>query len=208
MNLPNKLTTMRMVLVILLMTWLLIPARWINLDFFIFEAVYFRYFVAAIVFTIAAITDFFDGFLARRLDMVTTYGKFMDPIADKLLVNSSLIILAVRLNSRPFQATISVAFVVIMIARDVIVDGMRLVAASQNKVMAANKFGKIKTVLQMIGIVMYFFNGWPLSDQRIDAAYPLLPLVVMFFATLASVASGIIYIVQNRHVLKEEDASS
>lgn len=208
MNLPNKLTTMRMVLVILLMTWLLIPARWINLDFFIFEAVYFRYFVAAIVFTIAAITDFFDGFLARRLDMVTTYGKFMDPIADKLLVNSSLIILAVRLNSRPFQSPLPVAFVVIMIARDVIVDGMRLVAASQNKVMAANKFGKIKTVLQMIGIVMYFFNGWPLSDQRIDAAYPLLPLVVMFFATIVSLASGIIYIVQNRHVLKEEDASN
>ncbi len=197
-----------MVLVILLMTWLLIPARWINLDFFIFEAVYFRYFVAAIVFTIAAITDFFDGFLARRLDMVTTYGKFMDPIADKLLVNSSLIILAVRLNSRPFQSPLPVAFVVIMIARDVIVDGMRLVAASQNKVMAANKFGKIKTVLQMIGIVMYFFNGWPLSDQRIDAAYPLLPLVVMFFATIVSLASGIIYIVQNRHVLKEEDASN
>lgn len=203
MNLPNKLTTMRMVLVVLLIIWLVIPASWFNVDQIIFSAVNLRYFVAAIVFAIAAITDFFDGFLARKLNLITNYGKFMDPIADKLLVNSLLIVLLVRVESRPDQAIVPLILVLIMIARDTIVDGLRLVAISQSKVLAANIFGKMKTVLQMIAIIMFLLNGWPFTNQISDSAPPIVALIFMYAAAFVSLLSGIIYVMQNRDVLKE-----
>lgn len=206
MNLPNKLTTMRMGLVVILIVLLLLPSNWLfNIDqVLIFGSVYLRNFIGAIIFAIAAITDYFDGYIARKHNLITNYGKFMDPIADKLLVNSVLIILAIRSSTRPFQAVIPVVFVVLMIARDTIVDGMRLVAVSQNKVLAANIFGKVKTVLQMVALILYLLNGWPFSNQVINSAPPIVALILMSLATLASLVSGIIYLVQNRNVLKEE----
>ncbi len=206
MNLPNKLTTMRMGLVVILIVLLLLPSGWLfNIDsVLIFGSIYLRHFIAAIIFAIASITDYFDGYIARKYNLITNYGKFMDPIADKLLVNSVLIILAVRVSTRPFQAVIPLVFVVLMIARDTIVDGMRLVAVSQNKVLAANIFGKIKTVLQMVALILYLLNGWPFSNQVINSAPPIVAYILMALATIASLVSGIIYIVQNRNVLKEE----
>ena len=130
----------------------------------------------------------------------------MDPIADKLLVNSLLIVLLVRVESRPYQALVPLILVLIMIARDTIVDGLRLVAISQNKVLAANIFGKIKTVLQMIAIIMYLLNGWPFTNQMHDSAPPLVALIFMGAATFVSLLSGIIYVVQNRDVLKEHSS--
>lgn len=205
MNLPNKLTTARMILVILLISFMLIPAHWFPHEpVMIFKHVYLRYFIAAIVFLIAAITDYFDGYFARKLNLITNYGKFMDPIADKLLVNSMLIILAVPRNAFPWQITIPVVLVVLMIARDTIVDGFRLVAASQNKVLAANIFGKVKTVLQMVAIVMVLLNDWPFSTQAGGgSSAPYVSYVILGAATLVSLVSGIIYIAQNINVLKE-----
>ncbi len=206
MNLPNKITTARMGLVVVLIILLLLPSRWLfNIDnVMIFGSVYLRNFIGAIIFTVASITDYFDGYIARKYNLITNYGKFMDPIADKLLVNSVLIILAVKSSTMPFQAVIPLVFVVLMIARDTIVDGMRLVAVSQNKVLAANIFGKIKTVLQMVALILYLLNGWPFSNQVISSAPPIFAYVLMALATLASLVSGIIYLVQNRNVLKEE----
>ncbi|OQC50407.1 MAG: CDP-diacylglycerol--glycerol-3-phosphate 3-phosphatidyltransferase [Tenericutes bacterium ADurb.Bin024] len=205
MNLPNKLTTARMILVILLIIFMLIPPQWFSFEpMIIFTHVYLRYFIAAIVFLLAAITDYFDGYFARKLNLITNYGKFMDPIADKLLVNSMLIILAVPHNAFVWQISIPVIFVVLMIARDTIVDGFRLVAASQNKVLAANIFGKIKTVLQMIAIVMFLLNDWPFSSQAGGgSSFPFVSMIVMGAATLVSLLSGFIYIFQNISVLKE-----
>ncbi len=204
MNLPNKLTTIRMALVILLIGFLLIPSSWLPfLADTIFGAIYVRYFIGAIIFLVAAITDYFDGYLARKLNLITNYGKFMDPIADKLLVNSLLIILISPLSEHTGQISIPLIFVVLMIGRDIVVDGFRLVAAAQNKVLAANIFGKMKTVLQMIAIIMYLLNDWPFSQQLSNPGFPYVSFIFMALATFVSLLSGIIYISQNISVLKE-----
>ena len=204
MNLPNKLTTIRMALVIILIALLLIPSSWFNATApTIFNAVYLRYFIGAIIFLIAAITDYFDGYLARKMNLVTSYGKFMDPIADKLLVNSVLIILVSPQAAYTNQISIPVIFVVLMIGRDIVVDGFRLVAAGQNKILAANIFGKLKTVLQMIAIVLYLLNDWPFTNQLTNASFPYVSFIFMALATFVSLLSGAIYIGQNISVIKE-----
>ena len=204
MNLPNKLTTIRMALVIILIALLLIPASWFGLnDTTIFGQIYLRYFIGAIIFLVASITDYFDGYLARKLNLITNYGKFMDPIADKLLVNSLLIILVSPLASFAGQIKIPVVFVVLMIGRDIVVDGFRLVAAGQNKILAANIFGKLKTVMQMIAITLYLLNDWPFSQQLTNPSFPIVSFIFMALATLVSLLSGAIYIGQNISVLKE-----
>ena len=127
----------------------------------------------------------------------------MDPIADKMLVNSMLIILTVPHQAFVGQISVPVIFVVLMIARDTVVDGFRLVAANQNKVLAANIFGKAKTVLQMIAIVMFLFNDWPFSHQMQSDSFPIVSMIVIGAATFVSLLSGFIYIFQNISVLKE-----
>ncbi|MFA5485855.1 MAG: CDP-diacylglycerol--glycerol-3-phosphate 3-phosphatidyltransferase [Bacilli bacterium] len=204
MNLPNKLTTIRMALVIILIALLLIPSSWFNASTpTIFSQVYLRYFIGAIIFLIAAITDYFDGYLARKMNLVTNYGKFMDPIADKLLVNSVLIILVNPQSAYVNQISIPVIFVVLMIGRDIVVDGFRLVAAGQNKILAANIFGKLKTVLQMIAIVLYLLNDWPFTNQLTNPMFPYVSFIFMALATFVSLLSGAIYIGQNISVIKE-----
>lgn len=211
MKLPNKLTTARMIFVVLLIIFLLLPPEWFGSEpIMLFGNVYLRYFIGAIIFIVAAVTDYFDGYYARKLKLITNYGKFMDPIADKLLVNSMLIILTIPHRSFASQIQIPVTFVVLMIARDTIIDGFRLVAANQNKVLAANIFGKAKTVLQMIAIVMYMLNDWPFSKQTtIDSPAPVVSLIFISLATAVSLISGFIYIFQNISVLKDknEDAT-
>lgn len=204
MNLPNKLTTIRMALVIALIILLVFPYSYFSIDipYVLNGAVSLIYLIGAVIFIIAAVTDFFDGYLARKLNLITNYGKFMDPIADKLLVNSVLIILIAPQFA--YQSSIPLLFVVLMIGRDIAVDGFRLVAASQNKVLAANIFGKIKTVLQMVAIVLYLLNDFPFSNQMTGSAPPFVSLIVVSLATLASLISGIIYIYTNRFVLREE----
>lgn len=204
MNLPNKLTTIRMALVVALIGILVFPYSYfaIEVPYVLNGAVSLVYLIGAIIFIVAAITDFFDGYLARKLNLITNYGKFMDPIADKLLVNSLLIILVVPQFA--YHQAVPLILVVLMIGRDIVVDGFRLVAANQNKVLAANIFGKIKTVLQMVAIVLYLLNDFPFSNQMTGSAPPLVSLVVMILATIASVTSGFIYIIKNRHVLSEK----
>lgn len=205
MNLPNKLTTIRMALVILIVALLLFPYNLLDITIpNVFWATNLIYFIAAIVFIIAAFTDFLDGYIARKHNLITNYGKFMDPIADKLLVNSLLIILIAPSSiNYPHQAAIPLIFVVLMIGRDIVVDGFRLVAASQNKVLAANIFGKVKTVLQMVAIILFLLNDFPFSNQMTDSAPPIVSLIILGLAALVSVLSGVIYIVQNRQVLKD-----
>ena len=193
-----------MILVILLIAFLLIPPTWLgNEPIILLSNVYLRYFIAAIVFIVAAITDYFDGYLARKFNLITNFGKFMDPIADKMLVNSMLIILTVPHQAFVGQISVPVIFVVLMIARDTVVDGFRLVTANQNKVLAANIFGKAKTVLQMIAIVMFLFNDWPFSHQMQSDSFPIVSMIVIGAATFVSLLSGFIYIFQNISVLKE-----
>ena len=148
--------------------------------------------------------------MARKLNQVTSFGKFLDPIADKLLNDATMIFLLVPQAYAPNQRndstmlTILMICVIVMIARDLVVDALRMIAVEQGKVIAANIFGKIKTVFQMVAIPMLLLNNWPFS--YIDGALPE-PLkisnIFFYLATIMSLVSGIIYIIQNRHVLKK-----
>ena len=168
------------------------------------------YFIFTIVFIIAAFTDMLDGKIARKFNLVTDLGKFLDPIADKLLNDAMMIFILVPQAYAPSQRsdnlmlTILVICVVLMITRDLIVDALRLVAVKKDIVIAANIFGKAKTVLQMIAIPMLLLNDWPFS--YFDSSWPqALQISNLFFyaATIMSVVSGIIYVYQNRKVFKE-----
>lgn len=204
MNLPNKITVFRMAMVVVIWLAMLFPYSSLGIEVpYIFGEVNLVYFIVFWLFVVASFSDFLDGHIARKYNLVTNFGKFMDPIADKLLVDGLLIILLVP-SITPADASIQMAIPVIatliMIARDLIVDVIRLIAASQNRILAANVFGKIKTVLQMVAIPLVLLNDWPfvLFDGEVNIA-----LIVVYLATLASLLSGIIYVYQNRDVLRE-----
>lgn len=196
MNLPNKITTFRMILVVFVTTFLLLPSEWFMTIPYI--DVSLNFFIAWILFIIASLSDMLDGKIARKYNMVTDYGKFMDPIADKLLVNTALIILA---SYGPIR--VNVICVIIMIARDIVVDAVRLNAMRKNVVVAANIFGKLKTVFQMVAIILIIVNDFNLDSLlHLNDNYYLGQLF-MYVATLTSLISGIIYIIQNRNVFSE-----
>ena len=196
MNLPNKITTLRMVLVIFIATLLLLPIEWFPVITGI--NVSLNFFIAWILFIVASISDFLDGYIARKYNMVTDYGKFMDPIADKLLVNSTLIILMVN-----GPITILPVCVVLMIARDIVVDAIRLNAMRKNEVVAANIFGKLKTVLQMVSLILVLVNDFGLSSLLGLPNGLYIGQIMIYLATLASLLSGVIYVIQNRKVFSE-----
>lgn len=196
MNLPNKITTLRMILVVFVATFLLLPSEWFMTIPYI--GVSLNFFIAWILFIIASLSDMLDGKIARKYNMVTDYGKFMDPIADKLLVNITLIILA---SYGPIR--VNVICVIIMIARDIVVDAVRLNAMRKNVVVAANIFGKLKTVFQMVAIILIMVNDFNLDSLlHLNDNYYLGQLF-MYVATLTSLISGIIYVIQNRNVFSE-----
>ena len=155
MNLPNKLTTLRMVAVLIVIAIALIPwnglatggtfiQNWMYACYSNKDLVWVRI-VLFVIFVLASVTDFLDGNIARKNNIVTTYGKFMDPIADKLLVNSLFMILTC-------WGLVPLGVLLIVICRDIIVDAIRMVMCEKNVVVAANIFGKLKTVIQMIAI--------------------------------------------------------
>ena len=199
MNLPNKITTFRMGCVLVIAFLLLFP--WANMGInvpVLFNGVDLVYIITFILFLVASFSDFLDGHIARKYNMVTNYGKFMDPIADKLLVNSLFIILMV---SGPFR--IPAWITVIMIARDLIVDAIRLLAAEQNKVLAASFWGKLKTVLQMVALSFVLLNGVPLSFIS-PLAGNIFCLVLCSLAAFTSLMSGIMYLVKNISVFQDQ----
>ncbi len=210
MNLPNKITLARMVLVVVLIGLLFFP--FIALGIVIptinvgipENGINLIYLIAGIIFLIASLSDFVDGYLARKLNQVTNFGKFMDPIADKLLVDSALIFLMTAPSWAPEQAiTVPTIVVIVLIARDLIVDAMRLVAAQRGQVIAANIFGKIKTVAEMVAIVFVFLNDWPFSYLNLPEGWSVTH-ILCYLAAVASLLSGVIYIVQNVQVLKDK----
>jgi len=218
MNLPNKITLSRIILIIAMIIGIFVLAiTEIALgpnNYFIApnlgnSRINLVYLVICVVFIIAAATDYLDGHLARKLNLVTDFGKFLDPIADKLLNDATMIFLLVPQiyapdqRSNPLALTILAICVIVMIGRDLVVDALRLIAVKNNVVIAANKFGKAKTVLQMIAIPMLLLNDWPF--HYFDNSWPeALQVSNLFFyaATAMSLISGIIYVYQNRQVLK------
>lgn len=216
MNLPNKITLSRIILIITMIIGIFVLAIVEAIPEAAFIApnigdspINLVYLIICIVFIIAAATDYLDGHLARKLNLVTDFGKFLDPIADKLLNDATMIFLLVPQVYAPSQRhdpialTILAVCVIVMIARDLVVDALRMIAVKNNVVIAANMFGKAKTVLQMIAIPMLLLNDWPFC--YFDSKWPeALQVSNIFFylATAMSLISGIIYLKQNKQVFK------
>lgn len=200
MNLPNKLTISRIIISVLIII-LLIGGNYITsiigIDIpkiFVNEAIVvdLKYILAGILFIIASITDFLDGYIARKKNLITNFGKLVDAIADKILVNSVLIILSA-------QGFIHPIIPVIIIIRDSIVNSIKMLAASNGKVVAAINLGKVKTACLMVGIVLTLFYNLPFELWNISVAK-----VLLFVATILSVISGIQYFSLNKHLIKEK----
>ena len=196
MNLPNKLTMLRIFMTIAIIVILLFPFYQVNVEFPLWAwkfkeviEVDSRYIISGILFVLASLTDFFDGKIARKRNMVTDLGKFLDAIADKVLVNSVLIILAA-------QTIISPIIPVVIIFRDTIVDSIRMMASTKGVVIAAGKAGKIKTATMMIGLTLTFFYNLPFEIWNINIAD-----VLLIIATVLSIYSGIEYYYANKKVL-------
>ncbi len=175
MNLPNKLTIFRVILIPVFVVFMLVDItsadKWISLAIFI----------------VASLTDMLDGMIARKYGLVTNFGKFMDPLADKLLVCSALVCLVA-------MERIPAWVVIIIIAREFIISGFRLIAADNGVVIAASYFGKFKTVFQMVMICLM------IADIE---AIALLTEVVMWVAVVLTIVSLIDYLVKNKDVMKE-----
>jgi CDP-diacylglycerol--glycerol-3-phosphate 3-phosphatidyltransferase len=198
MNLPTKLTVLRIILTFVVIFLLVFPFYTIGITWpkylIMGVSVKSEFIVAGIIFIIASVTDFVDGYLARKNNQVTDTGKMLDAIADKILVNSVLIILA----SKGF---ISVMIPIVIVLRDTFVNAIKMEAASKGKVVAAIKSGKIKTAALMVGIVLTFFYNLPFEAINIRVSDFLL-----FFATVMSIISAIEYYNLNKNIIfpKEE----
>ena len=197
MNLPNKLTISRIIMSIVIIILLLVPFQMAGIEFpqlFIDEklVVDSKYLIAGILFILASITDFLDGYIARKNNLVTDFGKLLDAIADKVLVNSVLIILA-------SQGFIHPIIPVVIIVRDSIVNSIKMIAASEGKVVAAIKSGKIKTATLMVGITLTLFYNLPFELFNLRVSDFLL-----FGAAILSVISGIQYYLLNKHLIIED----
>ena len=181
MNTPNKLTVARMILVPFLVLFMLTDLGG--------EA---NRYIALAIFVVASVTDWFDGKLARKYNLVTNFGKFMDPLADKLLVCSAMICM---IPLGKLQAW----FVIVIIAREFIISGFRLVASDNGIVIAASYWGKFKTTFQMLMVIVIIFNinlqlGW----------LNILGTILIYVALVLTVVSLIDYIAKNKDVLKDQ----
>lgn len=178
MNLPNKLTILRVILIPVFVLLMLIDQ-----DSFTCRV------LAEVVFVVASITDLLDGKIARKYNLVTNFGKFMDPLADKLLTCSAFICL---IETKQISSWI----VIVIIAREFIISGFRLVASDNGVVIAANMWGKVKTVFQMASIIVLIINfDFPL--------WQLLGNILVYIALILTIVSLVIYIKDNMNVLKE-----
>ncbi len=197
MNLPNKLTISRIIMSVVIILLLLFPFQMAGIEFpqlFIDEklVVDSKYLITGILFIMASLTDFLDGYIARKNNIVTDFGKLLDAIADKVLVNSVLIILA-------SQGFIHPIIPVVIIVRDSIVNSIKMIAASRGKVVAAIKSGKVKTATLMVGITLTLFYNLPFELVNLRVADFLL-----FVAAILSIISGIQYYLLNKHLLFED----
>ena len=192
MNLANKLTMIRIFLVPVFLVFITV------------KDIPYGSIIATVIFIIASLTDQLDGYIARSRNQITNFGKFMDPLADKLLVTAALVSL-VELKLVPGWA------VVVILAREFAVSGLRTLAASDGIVIAASWWGKIKTVTQMIAIIILLLkvnintsaNAISLVNNNsfLSGFFTYVPETIMFIAVLITIISGIDYFVKNRHVI-------
>lgn len=195
MNLPNRLTLFRIVLIpVIILLWIF-PYTSFGIEPIVFQIGAVSLSVVNLitlgVYFIAAVTDALDGYIARKRNMMTTFGKFADPIADKLLTTTMFILFA-------YGGLIPVVPVIIMVARDTVVDGCRMVAAANGKVVAAGMMGKLKTVLQMVTIAMILLNNLPFELWGLPVTG-----ILLWFSAFVSFVSGVQYFNQMRDDIME-----
>lgn len=181
MNTANKLTLFRVILVPVFMTLLMIDndvCRWSAIG----------------VFVLASVTDWLDGFIARKYDQTTTFGKFVDPLADKILTTAAFLILM-------HYGRMSVWALMIVLAREFMVAGVRLVAAGEGKVVAASMWGKLKTVSQMAAIIAAMLL-LPVHSTILGVQPKLLSDILIWISIVFTVISGVDYLVKNRHLIE------
>lgn len=193
MNLPNKITVARLFLTVVIILLLCVPFSYFGITFPKYDVngitVELQYLIAGVFFIIASLTDFLDGHIARKYHLVTDTGKMLDAIADKALVSPILIILAC-------QGFIPVIIPVVYVTRDIIVDAIKMQAASKGKVVAAIKSGKLKTASMMIGTTLVFFYNIPFEfiNIRVD-------LFLLYFACIMAVVSAVEYFNLNKELI-------
>ena len=198
MNLPNKITITRILMIPLFVLFYYLTQLNHNLLY------------AAIVFALAAFTDFLDGYIARKYNLVTDLGKFLDPIADKVLVLTAFMLMLTGVNGTILPAFSGGICVILVIARELIVSSFRMVAASKNAVIAADKLGKIKTFSQDFAILFLLvgraFSDYSMTNPNSIDAFAVIYLIgfgLMIFSTVMTVISGFNYIYKNRAVLQD-----
>lgn len=183
LNTPNRLTLLRIVLIPVFVVFALLRAQWAQ-------------YVALLIYILACITDMLDGRIARARNLVTNFGKFADPIADKLLVMSALVVLVA---SKRMPAWVCI----VMLAREFIISGLRLVAAGNGRVIAAGKLGKLKTVFQMSATIALMLLV-PVTGKALLGRFGVvLANVLMYIATVLTIVSGAEYILNNRDCIRE-----
>jgi len=178
MNLANKLTLLRVIMIPFFV-------------FFLLKGDPSNMAIAGGIFIVASLTDFLDGYIARSRNLVTKFGKFMDPLADKLLVMSAFVCM-VELQLVPSW------IVIVILAREFIVSIFRAIAASDGIVIAAGKLGKYKTTTQMIAIILLCFGNFPFNSLNIP-----MDQIFLYLCTFLTILSGLDYILKNKVVLKE-----
>lgn len=190
MNLPNKITLSRICLIPVFIIILSIP---LDLGAWNIGAtdLPITHFIAALIFIIASTTDWLDGYIARKYQLITNMGKFLDPLADKLLVSAAFILI-VELGLAPAWV------VILIISREFAVTGLRLVAAGEGIVLAASKMGKLKTVSQILAIILLLLHNFPFSYIGLP-----IDIILLYIALILTVWSGVEYFVKNWHVMRD-----
>ncbi|MBO4601194.1 MAG: CDP-diacylglycerol--glycerol-3-phosphate 3-phosphatidyltransferase [Bacilli bacterium] len=186
MNLPNKITVTRIFISLFVLILLLLPWEEMGINFPMYTIdghiiVSLKMIIAGVLFMIGSFSDFLDGHIARSRNLVTDFGKVMDAIADKILVNGVLIILA-------YEGMISIIIPVVIITRDTIVDSCKMISGNKGKVVAASILGKLKTICMMVGLSLTMLYNLPFELFGIPVAS-----VLLIIATILSVISGIQY---------------
>lgn len=190
MSLPNKITLSRICLIPVFIIILSIP---LDLGAWNIGAtdLPITHFIAALIFIIASTTDWLDGYIARKYQLITNMGKFLDPLADKLLVSAAFILI-VELGLAPAWV------VILIISREFAVTGLRLVAAGEGIVLAASKMGKLKTVSQILAIILLLLHNFPFSYIGLP-----IDIILLYIALILTVWSGVEYFVKNWHVMRD-----
>jgi len=180
MNIANKITLFRVLLVPLFLIVL-------------YSNIENNGIIAGIIFVIGSLTDMLDGYIARSQNLVTNFGKFVDPLADKVLASAALIALV-------DMGEISGWIVVIIIAREFTVTGFRVLAASEGVTIAASPWGKTKTITQLVAIILFLFNNFPFRHLEIPA-----DIIMIYIALIFTIISGVDYIVKNKNIIDIKD---